>query len=117
MSADGEDVFFVTREELAGADVSGSFSIYDARALGGVPAPPVKGECEADACQGQGSTPPILPVPASTGPGAAAQQARPRCPKGKHRVKGRCVKKSGKRNGHRKHSKARRASHEGGAHR
>ncbi len=117
MSADGEDVFFVTREELVGGDVSGSFSIYDARTLGGIPAPPVKQECEADACQGQGSIPPALPVPASTGPGAVTQQqSRPRCAKGKHRVKGRCVKKKSKRK-NRKHSKARRANHEGRAHR
>ena len=114
MSADGEDVFFVTREELVGADISGSFSLYDARVLGGIPAPPVPEECEADACQGQGSTPPKLLVPANTGPGAIAAQTRPPCPKGKHRVKGRCVKKrANKRKSHRKHANKHRANHGG----
>ena len=116
LSADASDVFFATREELAGADVSGTSSIYDARVLGGIPDPPVPAPCQGDACQGQGSTPPALPAPSSTGPGAASPQGRPSCPKGKHRVKGRCVKKHSKKH-HRKHSKKRRAGHDGRAHR
>ncbi len=117
MSAGGEDAFFVTQEKLVGADALGSFSIYDARVLGGIPDPPVPAPCQGDACQGQGSTPPALPAPASTGPGAeGGPQGRAACAKGRHRVKGRCVKKQGgKRKRHRKHPKKQRAAHNRGA--
>ncbi len=120
MDADGTDVFFITQEKLTGADVVGTFSIYDARALGGIPDPPVAAPCPGDACQGPASPPPALPTPASTGPGAeGAPAAKTSCPKGKHRVKGRCVKKkSKKRKGHsKKHSKKHRAGHDRGVRR
>jgi hypothetical protein len=109
LSADGSDAFFVTQEKLVGQDAVGSFSIYDARVLGGIPDPPVAAPCEGDACQGQGSTPPVLPTPASTGPGTqpVTQTPRPRCHKPKRRIKGRCVKP--KR--HRKQAKRSRAGH------
>ncbi|HEY5708792.1 MAG TPA: hypothetical protein VIS51_05315, partial [Solirubrobacterales bacterium] len=107
MGADGEDVFFVTQEKLVGADLLGTFSIYDARVLGGIPDPPAAAPCQGDACQGPASTPPDLPAPASTGPGSESPpQGRPPCAKGKHRVKGRCVKKHSKKK-QRKHSKKR----------
>ncbi len=93
MSADGEDVFIFTREVLAAADVEASFSLYDARVLGGIPDPPLPAPCEGDACQGQGTPPPVLPVPATTGVSDGnAQPTRPNCRKPKRRVKGRCVK-------------------------
>jgi hypothetical protein len=113
MSADGEDAFFVTQEKLVGADVLASTSIYDARVLGGIPDPPLAEGCQGDACQGQGSPPPALPAPASTGAGTTeSPQGRPACAKGKHRVKGRCVrKKHSKPKRHRKHPKKQRASH------
>ena len=121
MSADGEDVFFLTREVLAGADIAASFSFYDARVLGGIPDPPAPAPCEGDACQGQGSTPPVLPTPATTGAGNGNEKAGPRrCAKGKHRVKGRCVPKKHRKRSRKKqkakHAKQR-ASHEGRAHR
>jgi len=109
MSAEGHDVFFSTREKLIGADVAGSPSIYDARVGGGIPDPPPPAPCQGDACQGQGSSPPALHAPASTGAGEGNVEGRPaRCAKGKHRVKGRCVK------GHRKH---RHANHKRKGHR
>jgi len=112
MSADGEDAFFVTQEKLVGADVIGSSSIYDARVLGGIPDPPAPAPCQGDACQGEGSEPPALPTPASTGPGTESPQGRRGCAKGKHRVKGRCVKKRvNKHKRHRNHTKKQRASH------
>jgi hypothetical protein len=106
MSADGHDVFFRTQEKLVGLDVPGSPSIYDAREEGGIPEPEVREPCQGDACQGQGSEPPAIPSPATTGGGEAgeAPPARP-CAKGKHRVKGRCVRVK-----HRKHRKHRRAA-------
>jgi hypothetical protein len=93
MSADGRDVFLQTKEKLVGADVAGSPSIYDARAGGGIPEPAEPAPCQGDACQGQGSEPPVLPNPASAGAGESPEvtpKRRP-CAKGKHRVKGRCV--------------------------
>ncbi len=122
MTADGEDVFIFTREELAGADISASFSLYDARVLGGIPDPPAKAPCEGDACQPPGTPPPLLPAPATTGTGNGNEEAKPprRCAKGKHRVKGRCVpKKHRKRSSKKqkaKHAKQR-ANHDRGTRR
>jgi hypothetical protein len=113
MSADGNDVFFRTQEKLVGLDIPGSPSIYDARVGGGIPEPPVPAPCQGDACQGNGSTPPVLPTVASGGSGGGdvtQSGSKKACGKGKHRVKGRCVKKHQKR----KHSQA---NHKGRAHR
>jgi hypothetical protein len=98
MTPSGTDVFFTTTERLHGTDILGSPSIYDARIEGGIPDPPKREECQGDACQGQGTPPPALPAPASTGSLAAQAKPRPGCPKGKRRVKAkngkvRCVKK------------------------
>ena len=115
MSADGHDVFFLTRDKLVGADVSGSPSIYDARVEGGIPDPPAKEVCHGDACQGQGSQPPALAGPASTAPGTGDAGPEPslRCAKGKRKVrrhgKDLCVK------AHRKHKPRQRANHKGRA--
>jgi hypothetical protein len=101
MSADGHDVFFRTRERLLGADVPGSTSIYDAREGGGIPEPVGVGACQGDACQGNGTPPPTLPAPTTTAVGGSGNvkeaTPRPRCRKGRHRVRGRCVPK------HKKH--------------
>jgi sugar lactone lactonase YvrE len=110
MSADGRDVFFWTEEKLVGRDVTGSKSIYDARAQGGIPDPSAEEICHGDACQGEGSVPPARLTPASVGeslkPGHPAS-----CAKGKHRVKGRCMKKHakghGRQNKHRANHKRR----------
>jgi hypothetical protein len=106
MSGDGRDVFLHTKEKLVGADVAGSPSIYDARVGGGIPEPAVLEPCQGDACQGQGSEPPILPSPATTGSGEGNQitPTRRPCAKGKRRVKGRCVRV--KRHKHRHHRRA-----------
>jgi len=93
MSADGHDVFIHTKEKLVGADVAGSPSIYDARVGGGIPELATAAPCQGDACQGQGSEPPTLPNPATGGSGETTQaQKAGRCGKGRHRVKGRCVR-------------------------
>ncbi|HEX3324208.1 MAG TPA: hypothetical protein VHR65_03590 [Solirubrobacterales bacterium] len=97
MSAEGNDVFFATKEKLVGADVAGSPSIYDARVGGGIPDPAAPAPCQGDACQGQGSEPPTLPSPASIGAGEGNEEPKAQpCRKGKHRVKGRCVKRHAK---------------------
>jgi hypothetical protein len=97
MSADGRDVFFTTQERLVSTDIAGSPSIYDAREGGGISEPTAATPCQGDACQGVGSEGPALPTPATTGAGGGNAEPRPPCPRGRHRVKGRCVKK------HRKH--------------
>jgi len=105
MSADGHDVFFETSEKLVGQDIPASPSIYDARVEGGIPDPPAEEDCQGDACQGAGSTPPVLPAPASSagaGNGNVNSAAsKPRCAKGKRKVrrggKTRCVKRQAKK--------------------
>jgi hypothetical protein len=113
MSADGHDVFFRTREKLVGSDVTGSPSIYDARVQGGIPEAAAKEPCQGDACQGQGSTAPALGAPVSDGAGDGSVEdgAKPRCAKGKRRIKGRCTRPHRKRHHHKRH----RATHGRGA--
>jgi hypothetical protein len=110
-STDGQDVFFTTDEGLWGGDVDPLTDIYDARALGGFPAPPpAEAGCDVDAgaCEGQGTVAPDLP-----GAGTAAfqglgnPQPRPpslRCRRGKRKVvrngRARCVKRQSKRKRH-----------------
>ena len=103
MSADGRDVFFHTLDRLVGEDVEGSASIYDAREGGGIPEVQAQAPCEGDACQGAGAEPPALPSPATTGlvNGNQPPQSLSRCAKGKHRVKGRCVRKRAHKRHHR----------------
>lgn len=111
MSADGHDVFFGTKEMLLGVDVAGSPSLYDAREEGGIPGSPILEGCQGDACQGNGSTPPVLSTPAGASPndGNVPPRTNSGCKRGKHRVKGRCIAK--------KHRKHRRTSHKRRAHR
>ena len=111
MSTDGHDVFFVTLEQLLGTDVAGSSSIYDARVEGGgIPDALSAPICAGDACQGNGSTPPALPAPSSTG-SEGGDVVRQVCAKGRRRVKGRCVKAHGKKH----HKRRRHPSHRTGA--
>jgi len=106
MSADGHDVFFRTLQKLLGADVVGSSSIYDARVGGGIPEVAEGAPCQGDACQPPGSGPPARPAAASTGSTEGNVSGPPaRCAKGRHRVKGRCVK------AHKKHGKHQRRAH------
>jgi hypothetical protein len=95
MTADAHDVFVITPEKLVSQDVAGSASIYDARVGGGLPEPTSALPCQGDACQGNGSEPPLLLSPATVGSGDGNATPRPPkpCRKGKHRVKGRCVRK------------------------
>lgn len=107
-SASGEDVFFLSGEQLAPSDGDHAYDIYDARVGGGFPASAEPVSCDplAGACQGPPTpTPATGAVPASqsfSGPGNPKPN-RP-CAKGKHRVKGRCIKKHHERGRH--HSRA-----------
>jgi hypothetical protein len=101
MTPSGRDVFFRTDEALVGADISGSPSLYDAREGGGIPEARTEEVCHGDACQGAGMVPPELPSPASIGSGGG--NIKGACPRGGHRVKGRCVHRRKHRARHHRH--------------
>lgn len=50
--ADGDDVFFTTRERLVPSDVDNQVDVYDARVGGGFPHQQVAPPCQGEACQG-----------------------------------------------------------------
>lgn len=117
-SANGDDVFFTTREQLVGWDTDFNTDLYDARVGGGFPEPaPAPVPCAGSACQGQAQTPPTLANPSSSalrGKGDAEQQFRRRrkaCRAGKVRKKVhgrvRCVKRA--------HRAKRRTARKGGS--
>jgi hypothetical protein len=66
--ADGEDVFFFTRQSLVGQDNDLNVDVYDARVDGGIvsqnPPPPVA-PCTEGTCRGGVGTSPAFGVPAS----------------------------------------------------
>ncbi|HET6505218.1 MAG TPA: hypothetical protein VFG42_00395 [Baekduia sp.] len=64
-SANGDDVFFMTSEQLVPADVDDNLDMYDARVDGGFPQPARAQPCSGDACQGPPALAPADPSPAS----------------------------------------------------
>jgi len=104
-SADGHDVFFVTRAQLVGWDTDLAYDLYDARVGGGFPDPVPSTSCSGDACQGPTpSAPGVTTLGSSTfrGLGDLAPRLHSRavgkkCRRGhvKRRVHGkmRCVKR------------------------
>jgi hypothetical protein len=101
-SADGTDVFFYTASSLLPQD-PGLIDIYDARAGGGYPAPPVPpASCEGEACQGP-LAPPNDPTPASSAfEGAGNVKAEKKA----HKKKAHKKKKSAKKHAAKKHKRA-----------
>jgi hypothetical protein len=104
-SHDGRDVFFLTTSSLLPQD-PGLLDVYDAREGGGFAQPSVEVECEGEACQ-PAPPPPNDPAPTSSsfrGAGNVVEgpKVKPRCPKGKRKVrrrgKVRCVPRK-QRNG------------------
>jgi hypothetical protein len=95
-SPSGADAFFTTNSSLVPQDY-GLVDAYDARVNGGLPSPPVPPNgCEGEACQ-HPAPPPGSVTPSSEGPEDQAPTTKKgKCPKGKHRVKGKCVKKKAK---------------------
>jgi hypothetical protein len=75
-TANGNDVFFLTREQLVGQDTDQNLDVYDARVGGGFPQPPPAPQpCSGEGCHGQPSNAPSIPVAASVtfvGPGNAS---------------------------------------------
>jgi hypothetical protein len=95
-SADGSDAFFLTAGSLVKAD-PGALDLYDARVGGGFAEATEPLACEGDACQPLPSQPvdPTLTT-LLTGPGnPPVRFPKDKCPKGKVKKKGKCVKKSG----------------------
>jgi hypothetical protein len=105
-SADGNNVFFFTRQSLVGQDRDENADLYDARVGGGIAAqnPPTPASCAGEGCLGPVVSSPVFGTPTSTtfsGSGNLKPPAKPkkvlaRCPKGKKRSHGKCVKKSRK---------------------
>jgi DNA-binding beta-propeller fold protein YncE len=106
-SASGNDVLFLTRQQLAGSDEDNNYDMYDARVNGGFPEPaPPPPACTGDACRAPQGQPPDAATPGSslvsgstTPPVRAKPTKKPatRCKKGyvRKKVRGRtkCVKK------------------------
>ena len=102
MDEDGENVFFTSRDRLAAKDTDELIDVYDARAGGGFQS---EGETAGSQCQGEAcqpaSNPATPPNPGSSsfqGAGNVKPEEPKRCPKGKVKRSGRCVKKHKKRN-------------------
>jgi hypothetical protein len=108
-SASGDDVFFLTRDQLVGQDTDSLQDVYDARVNGGLASqnqPPAI-PCENEGCKNEAGSPlQFTPPPQISGPGnppIKRKQCKPK--KGKKR----CAK-------HRKHQKRNRpaTNHHGG---
>jgi NHL repeat len=110
-SPSGDDVFFSTLASLLPQDY-GLVDVYDARAGGGLPSPPLPApECEGESCQHPALAPGLQSPSSLDAQGNGNVQGQPKkCPKGKVKRKGRCVKKKHhkKRHHHRRtHKKGR----------
>jgi hypothetical protein len=102
-SADGSDVFFVSRSDLVKADRGDFDVLYDAR-VGGVE-PPEGARCSGAGCQGVPPAPPVFATPASVtfdgiGNFPSSQPAAKtvtkkaaKCKKPKKRSHGKCLRK------------------------
>lgn len=83
-SESGNDVFFMTEDELVPTDTDGSPDIYDAHVCEAarpciVPSVPAKEECAgSESCKGASAAPPGMPAPPASssfsGPGNAAKE-------------------------------------------
>jgi hypothetical protein len=105
VSRSGDDVFFLSSDQLLGTDVSETTSIYDARVGGGFPEP-ASGECAGEGCRPQLTPPPSLPPDATAVQGLGDNVHARHCGKGKRKVKRgskvHCVHKK-RHNKHRRH--------------
>lgn len=111
ISNDGKDVYFLTEQSLVAQDTNADPDVYDARVGGGFARqnepPPVP--CTAEGCQGAAAAANASPTIGSevTSASAASKKKHRACGKGKHKVKGKCVKrKTHKKGAAKRHAKA-----------
>jgi hypothetical protein len=117
-SASGRDVFFLSTDQLVPQDGDTLYDVYDASEGGGLasqqtPPPP----CEGEGCRGQGTSPPAAAGAATAsfaGPGNPKAEAKKKCPKGRTKRKGKCVKPHNKKHEPKKKAHHRRASNKHG---
>jgi hypothetical protein len=105
VSSDGVNAYFFTREKLSHQDENGpSIKVYDAREGGGFLFEAQRAPCAAaDECRGAGTQAPGPPnINSQTGTEKPGLKPALRCPKGKVKRNGKCVK----RRKHRRHRKA-----------
>jgi hypothetical protein len=109
-SANGDDVFFTTDDQLVGQDADGFSDLYDARVDGGLaaqnpPASPLP--CSGDGCKGSSTAAPAGQGPGSSsfsGPGNQKKASKPSCKRSKGK-RSKCAKKHHKPHKHTKHHK------------
>jgi sugar lactone lactonase YvrE len=104
-SASGNDVFFLTRDQLVGQDTDSLQDVYDARVNGGLEfqnqPPPIP--CENEGCKNEGGPPPQFSAPPQiSGPGNPPIKRKPCKPK---KGKKACGKKHKPRHHKRHHHK------------
>lgn len=98
----GNDVYFVTGDQLVPGDRDGNRDLYDARVDGGFPPPPPGGaSCEGDACQSP-VAPPSDPTPASAGFRGAGNPV-PKLKKRRHHKKQAAKKRAAKKRHQKSH--------------
>jgi hypothetical protein len=111
-SANGNDVFLMTRSQLVPADKNEYFDVYDAHV--GATEPPASSQCTGTGCQGVAASPPVFATPSSTtynGVGNFAPPATPATkPKPKPKKAPSCVKKRPKKKQSKKKSKAKKSA-------
>jgi hypothetical protein len=97
----GDDAFFVTRERLVTSDKDEMLDLYDARVGGGIEVPE-EVPCEGEGCKGPGTEALSQPGAGSAkfvGPG---NEKSNKCPSGKVRRRGKCVKPNAHKHKHRR---------------
>jgi hypothetical protein len=68
-SSNGDDAFFITREQLVGWDTDQGYDLYDARVGGGFPEPM---EAASTGCRGDAGQGALVPAPDAAGASSAA---------------------------------------------
>jgi hypothetical protein len=108
-SQSGDDAFVFTRSQMVGQDDDLLFDVYDVHVNGGLAS---QNEAPTVPCEGEACRPATTPAPQVESPPSFVGPPNPKrpraCPKGKRRVKSRCVAK------HHKGRHKRHASHNHG---
>jgi hypothetical protein len=107
-TANGDDVYIVTRQRLVGWDVDDNYDLYDARVGGGFPDPPAP----TTGCAGESCLPAASPSPTTTTVGSRTYRgAGDVRAKLKRRHRSRCARKSGHDTAKAKRACKRRSAH------